>query len=188
MYALLVRRRRSGTNPSQANTVLSTFANIPAVIRQRFARKDSKDGFEQARITGPRSIADLQQVRLLPFCDSRVEVQPADLVIETCSGPTSTNRPRSLYPSGSPQNSCRRPSTLESHTGCSSSSVTSSEDSISGSGTSREAESESSCPETGRTIPSTRGCCLFLIIPLGPETDSPIPASTKTTVSLRLKL
>lgn len=117
----------------------------------------------------------------------RAEVQPTDFVIETCSGPTFTNRPRSLYPSGLPQNSCRRPSTLESRTGCSSSSVTSSEDSISGSETSHEVEFESSRPEIGRTIPSTRGCCLFFIIPLGPETDSPIPASTKTTVSPRPK-
>ena len=66
MYALPVRPR-SGTNPSQANAVLSTFANIPAIIRQRFTRKDSEDGFEQARIAGSRSPADLQQVRLLPL-------------------------------------------------------------------------------------------------------------------------
>ena len=164
---------------------------------QTFQPLTDKDLYEKIRktVSNKHELQVLEALLIFNKYASRSTVTGnvgTDTVVGTCSKPTSTNRPRSLYLSGLLRNSCQRSSTLEGRTECSLSSVTSSEDSISGSGTLHEVEFESSCQGIGRITPSTRECCQSLINRLGlnpiPDTDLSIPGSTKTMALLRLKL
>ena len=133
---------------------------------QTFQPLTDKDLYEKIRktVSNKHELQVLEALLIFNKYASRSTVTGnvgTDTIVGTCSKPTSTNRPRLRYLSGLPLNSCQRSSTLESHTGCLSSSAMNSAVSISGSETLREVEFESSRHGTGRTIPLTRGCCAF---------------------------